>query len=235
MQEYIAEFIGTMVLIVLGVGLGASVNLKNAYAKGANWLYICFGWGLAVAFGVYVAGSIGSEAHLNPAITIAFSAFGLFAKEKVFGYIVAQFLGAFLGAVIVAIHFYPHFKESKTEEEGNHVGIFGSGPAIPNKLFNFLSETIATFFFVFILLNLGNFTEGLKPLIVGLVITSVGLALGSTTGYVLNPCRDFSPRLVYAILPIPNKSSAKMSYAWVPIVGPIVGAFLATLLFTIVA
>ncbi|MGX7024752.1 MIP/aquaporin family protein [Vagococcus hydrophili] len=235
MQEYIAEFIGTMVLIVLGIGLGASVNLKKAYAKGSNWLYICFGWGLAVAFGVYVAGFLGSEAHLNPAVTIAFSLSGLFAKEKVIGYIIAQFLGAFVGAIIIAIHYYPHFKEATSEEDGNHIGIFGSGPAIPNKLFNFLSEMIATFFFVFILLNLGNFTEGLKPLIVGLVITSVGLALGSTTGYALNPCRDFSPRLVYAILPIPNKGDANMSYAWVPIVGPIVGAILATLLFTLLA
>ncbi len=234
MQEYVAEFIGTMVLIVLGVGLGASVNLKKAYAKGSNWLYICFGWGLAVAFGVYVAGFMGSDAHLNPAITLAFAAFDMFPKDKVIGYIIAQFLGAFLGAVIIAIHYYPHFKETTTEEEGNHVGIFGSGGAISNKLFNCISETIATFFFVFILLNLGNFTEGLKPLIVGLTITSVGLALGSTTGYALNPCRDFSPRLAYKILPIPNKGDAHMEYAWVPIVGPIIGALLASLLYTII-
>ncbi|MGO3732285.1 MAG: MIP/aquaporin family protein [Vagococcus sp.] len=234
MQEYVAEFIGTVVLIVLGIGLGASVNLSKAYAKGSNWLYICFGWGLAVAFGVYVSGFLGSEGHLNPAITLAFAAFDLFAKEKVVGYIIAQFLGAFVGASIIALHFYPHFKESKNEEEGNSVAIFGSGPAIPNKVFNCLSETIATFFFVFILLNLGEFTEGLKPLIVGLVITSVGLALGSTTGYALNPCRDFGPRFAYRVLPIPNKSDAHMDYAWVPIVGPIIGAVLASLVYTLI-
>lgn len=234
MQEYIAEFMGTMVLIVLGVGLGASVNLKNAYAKGSNWLYICLGWGLAVAFGVYVAGFMGSDAHLNPAITVAFATFGMFAKEKVVGYVIAQFLGAFVAAGIIAIHFYPHFKASENTEEGNQVGIFGSGAAIDNKLFNLISETIATFFFVFILLNLGEFTDGLKPLIVGLTITSVGLALGSTTGYALNPARDFGPRLAYKVLPIPNKGDAKMSYAWVPIVGPTLGALLASLLFTLI-
>lgn len=234
MQEYVAEFFGTVVLIVLGIGLGASVNLKKAYAKGSNWLYICLGWGLAVAFGVYVAGFIGSDGHLNPAITIAYALFGLFPKGKVLGYLIAQFLGAFLGATIIAIHYYPHFKEAKNEEEGNVINIFGSAPAVPNKFFNCLSETIATFFFVFIILNLGNFTEGLKPLIVGLSITSVGLALGSTTGYALNPFRDLCPRLVYKWLPIPNKGDAHMEYAWVPIVGPIIGAILASLIYTLI-
>lgn len=234
MQEYLGEFMGTMVLIVLGTGLGASVNLQKAYGKGSNWLYICLGWGLAVTFGVYVSSFIGSEGHLNPAVTIAFATFDLFPWNEVAGYLIAQFLGGFLGAAIVALHFYPHFKESKTEEEGNSVAIFGSGPAIPNKFFNFLSELIATFFFVYILLNLGDFSQGLKPWIVGMVITSVGLALGSTTGYALNPARDFSPRLAYAILPIPNKSSARMDYAWVPILGPICGAVLAAAVFTLI-
>lgn len=106
---------GTMVLVVLGTGLSASANLKNAYAKGVDWLYISFGWGLAVMFGVYVAGSFGAEGHLNPAVTLSFAAFNLFAKTKVLGYLIAQFLGAFLGAVVIAIHYYPHFKMTKTE------------------------------------------------------------------------------------------------------------------------
>ncbi|WEG72504.1 MIP/aquaporin family protein [Vagococcus intermedius] len=232
MQEYFGEFIGTVIIIVLGVGLTASVNLNKAYGKNSGWLYICFGWGLSVAFGVYVSSFLGAAGHLNPAVTLSSAAFGLFPASKVLGYLVAQFIGAFLGAVIIAIHYYPHFKET-TPEEGNTVGVFASGGAIPNKLFNFLGEFIATFFFVYIMLNLGDFTDGLKPLIVGLVITSVGLALGSTTGYALNPFRDFAPRLAYAILPIPNKSDANMAYAWVPIVGPICGAMLATLIFSI--
>ena len=228
MEEYLGELMGTMVVVVLGIGLSASVNLKNAYAKGADWLYISFGWGLAVMFGVYVAGAFGAEGHLNPAVTLSFASFNLFAKTKVVGYLIAQFLGAFLGAVVIAIHYYPHFKMTKTEEEGNHVGIFATGPKVSGKKsWNFISELIATFFFVYVLLNLGEFTVGLKPLIVGMVITSVGLALGSTTGYALNPARDFSPRLAYAILPIPNKGEAHMDYAWVPILGPIAGAFIA--------
>lgn len=235
MEEYLGEFMGTMVLVVLGIGLSASVNLKNAYAKGADWLYICFGWGLAVMFGVYVSGAFGAEGHLNPAVTLAFAAFNLFAKTKVMGYLIAQFLGAFLGAIVIAIHYYPHFKMTKTEEEGNIVGIFSTGPKVPwKKSWNFISEMIATFFFVYVLLNLGDFTQGLKPLIVGMVITSVGLALGSTTGYALNPARDFGPRLAYKLLPIPNKGNAHMEYAWVPILGPIVGAFLACLIHALV-
>lgn len=234
MHEYFGEFMGTVVLIVLGTGVGASVNLNKAYAKGSSWLFITIGWGLAVTFGVYVSGFIGSQGHLNPAVTLAFAAFGMFPKSKVLGYLIAQFLGAFVGAAIVALQFYPHFKESKNEAQGNTVGIFGTVPAIKNPLFNFISEMIATFFFVYILLDLGNFTTGLKPLIVGLVILVIGQALGSTTGYSLNPCRDLSPRLAYKLLPIPNKGDAHLEYAWVPFIGPIAGAMLAGLIFTLV-
>ncbi|MGX7059797.1 MIP/aquaporin family protein [Vagococcus humatus] len=231
MVEYIGELLGTMILIALGVGVVASANLQKGYGKGSNWLYISLGWGFAVTFGVYVSSFIGSQGHLNPAITIAFAMFGLFPKNLVLGYVIAQFIGAFLGAALVAIHFHTHFEASHNPEEGNSVGVFGSGPSIPNPLFNFLSELIATFVFVYVLLNLGDFTEGLKPLIVGLLITSVGISLGSTTGYALNPARDFGPRLAYQVLPIPNKSDANWGYAWVPIVGPTVGAILACVLF----
>lgn len=228
MSGFMGEFLGTLVLIVFGVGSGAATNLKGNYARSQNWTFIALAWGLAVTFGVYVAGQFGSQGHLNPAVTIGFAVFGFFPWSQVGGYLLGQFLGAFLGAVIVMIQYYPHFKAaSGGATDGNSVGIFATGPAIKNPLFNYLSETIATFFFVFVLLNLGNFTTGLKPLIVGLLIVVVGQTLGGTTGFAINPARDFAPRLAYAILPVPNKGSANWSYAWVPILGPLSGGLIA--------
>ena len=233
MNGFLGELMGTMILIVLGTGCGAAVNLKRNYAHGSNWLFITIAWGLAVTFGVYVAGSVGSQGHLNPAVTIALAVFGKFPSSQVLPYLAGQFLGAFIGAVIVAIHYYPQFKETKSDE-GNNVGIFTTGPAIKNNLFNFLSEFIGTFIFIFSLLNLGDFTQGLKPLIVGLLIMVIGQTLCGTTGFALNPARDFAPRLAYAILPIPNKGLANWSYAWVPILGPICGGLLAVFLKTLI-
>ena len=230
MSGFIGEFLGTMVLIVLGTGCGAAINLNKSYAKGSHWLYVTIAWGMAVTVGVYVAANFGSQGHLNPAVTIGFAAFGFFPWSGVLPYLLGQFLGAFVGAVLVIIQYYPHFKATKTTEEGNQVGIFATAPAIKNNLFNFLSETIATFIFIFALLNLGDFDKGLKPLIVGLLIMVVGQGLGATTGFALNPARDWSPRLAYTILPVPNKSSANWQYAWVPMCGPIVGGLLASAL-----
>lgn len=185
---------------------------------------------MAVTFGVYVAGNFGSQGHLNPAVTLGFAAFGFFPIKSVLPYLLGQFLGAFVGAAIVIIHYAPHFQAAKSSAEGNSVGIFATGPAIKNPLFNFLSEMIATFTFIFCLLNLGDFTKGLKPLIVGLLIMVVGQALGGTTGFALNPARDFAPRLAYAILPVPNKGDANWGYAWVPVLGPIAGGLAAAFL-----
>lgn len=234
MNSFIGEFVGTMVLLVLGIGIGAGSNLKGSIAKGASWHHITMTWGLAITFAVYVAGSLGSKAHLYPAVTLSFATFGLFPWKDVLPYITAQFLGAFAGAAIIAIHYYPHFKATKNEDEGNHVGIFTTGAAIDNPIFNFLSEVIATFIFVLILLNLGDFTTGLKPLILGLLIMVIGQAFGETTGFALNPARDWGPRFAYTVLPIPNKGNAHWSYAWVPMFGPLVGAFMATGLQTLV-
>lgn len=231
MNGFIGEFFGTMILILLGCGACASNNLKKVYGQGSGWLFICFSWGMAVTMGVYVAGALGSLGHLNPAVTIPFAIFGLFPWANVVPYLLGQFLGAFVGAALVMIHFYPHFKESKGEADGNHVGNFATRPAIKNPLFNCLSEVIATFAFVYILLNLGNFTTGLKPLIVGLLIMTVGTCLGTTTGFALNPARDWAPRFAYTILPVPNKEGAEWDYAWVPMVGPLLGGFLATALY----
>ena len=218
MEKYLGEFLGTMVLIVFGNGLGASLNLNKAIAKNfaPSWFTAVFAWGLAVTLGVYTAGFYNSGGHLNPSVTIAFAIGGLFPWNQVVGYIIAQVAGAFVGA-------------------GNSVGIFATGPAIPNPFYNLLSEIIATFFFIFVLLMIthGEITPGLTPVLVGLLIMAVGLSLGSTTGFALNPARDFGPRLAYSILPIPNKGDANWSYAWIPIVGPTIGAILAVLLVNI--
>lgn len=226
MSGFLGEFFGTMTLLAFGTGVGASISLNKAFAKGSSWLFVSLAWGLAIAFGVYVAGAFGSEGHINPAITIGLAAFGKLPAAQVLPYLAGQILGAFVGAGLVLVHFFPHFKETKAEE-GNNVGVFATGPAIKNNLFNFLSEFIATFFFIFTLLHLGDFTDGLKPLIVGLLIAAIGMSFGSTTGFAVNPARDFGPRLAYALLPVPNKTNANWAYAWVPVLGPICGGLLA--------
>jgi glycerol uptake facilitator protein len=236
MHVFIGEFFGTCVLIVLGQSVAAGANLKKTFGKatGTNWFYISFAWGIAVTMGVYVAGSLGSLGHLNPAITIAYALFGLFPWHNVVPYILGQMLGAFVGAVIVMIQFYPQFKNAKTVEDGNSVAIFATMPAIKNNVFNFLSEFIAALFFVLILLNLGNFTVGLKPFIVGMVIFIIGAGLGTTTGFAINPARDLAPRFAYTIMPVPNKDVAHWEYAWVPLFGPILGAITAAAVQAIV-
>lgn len=227
MSGFIGEFFGTMILILLGAGTGAGFNLNKAYAKGTDWLFICVSWGLAVTMGVYVAGSLGSDGHLNPAVTIGFALFGFFPWDQVLSYLAGQFLGAFVGAALVIIQFLPHFKATPDEKSGNKVGIFATQPAIKSLPFNFLSEVIATFAFIFILLNLGDFTQGLKPFIVGTLILVIGAGLGTTTGFAINPARDWGPRFAYTILPVPNKGSAEWGYAWVPMFGPLVGGIAA--------
>lgn len=234
MNAYLGEFIGTMIMIMFGAGVGSSLNLNKALAKGTGWVMVAFGWGFAVMLGVYTASFFGAPAHLNPAVTIAFAIGNLNGWDIVPGFIIAQILGAFVGAAIMIIHFFPHYKET-SPEEGNTVGIFATGPAIPNTIFNVISEVIATFAFIFTLLLLGDFSEGLKPLVVGFLVVSIGFSFGSTTGYAINPARDFGPRLAYALLPVPNKSGANWPYAWIPIVGPIIGGILAVLLFNLLA
>ncbi|MFN7253160.1 MAG: MIP/aquaporin family protein [Anaerobacillus sp.] len=226
MSPYVAEFIGTMILILFGTGLMAGLSLNKTYSGGFNWVAVTFGWGFAVMIAVYAAGPF-SGAHLNPAITLAFAMEGSFPWVDVFPYIVSQIIGAFVGASIVILYYYTHFKS--TPKEINTKGIFSTGPAIRNTPFNLINEVIATFAFVFCLLLIGfnHFTEGLNPLIVGFLITAIGMSFGSTTGYAINPARDFGPRLAYFLLPVPNKSNSDWTYAWVPIIGPILGALLA--------
>ena len=181
----LGEFLGTLTLIVLGCGVGAGLNLNKTMAHGqSDWFYVTFAWGIAVTMGVYVAASFGAQGHLNPAVTIAFAVAGTFPWSQVAPYLVGQFLGAFLGAVLVMIQFWPHFKATK-DPKRNNIGIFSTVPGIRSNLFNFLSELIATFVFMLVLYNLGDFTTGLKPVVVGLVIFVIGAGLGTTTGFAL--------------------------------------------------
>ncbi|MBF0780283.1 MULTISPECIES: MIP/aquaporin family protein [unclassified Granulicatella] len=232
MIEYIGEFLGTLVLIVFGLGFNASIHLKYAFAKemSPNWLTSCVAWGVALMLGIFVASACGSSAHLNPAITLSYALNGMFNVDMVLGYIFMQMLGAFVGASIVVLHYYPHFKETSAQE-GNTVNLFASSPALNDPLFNIISEFIATFFFIFVLLMINSYKQvaGLAPFYVPCLFIAMGLSFGSTTGYTMNPARDFAPRLAYAILPIPNKSGSNWSYAWIPIVAPILGASLAAL------
>lgn len=230
MSPYLAEFFGTMLLIILGQGVVAGVLLKGTKSENAGWLTICIAWGLAVTLAVYAVGSI-SGAHLNPAITLALFMVGKFSGDLVMGYILAQLAGAFLGAIIVWLHYLPHWKN--TLDPSAKLAVFSTGPAIRNRFTNLISEIIATAVLVLALLFIGanNFTEGLNPIVVGLLILSIGLSLGGPTGFAINPARDLGPRLAHFILPIPGKRDSDWSYAWIPVVGPIVGGIVGALVY----
>ncbi len=230
MTPFIAELVGTMILIVFGAGVVGGVLMKKSKAQDSGWIVITVGWGLAVAMGVYAVGSV-SGAQLNPAVTLGMASLGKFPWADVPKYMIAQILGAISGAIIVYFHYLPHWKE--TEDEAAKLSVFATIPAIRHPLSNLTSEIIGTFVLLLGLLAIGanEFTEGLNPLIVGALIVAIGLSLGGTTGYAINPARDFGPRLAFTLLPIPNKGDANWGYAWVPIVGPILGATLAVFIF----
>ena len=207
MNVFFAELIGTALLILLGNGVVAGVLLKNSKAEGAGWLVITVAWGLAVTFGVYAVGAV-SGAHLNPAVTIALAATGAFEWAQVPVYIIAQMLGAVLGACLVYLHYLPHW--AKTDDAGLKRAVFCTAPAERHTIGNFTSEFIGTFVLMFGLSALGanKFAEGLNPLAVGALVLSIGLSLGGTTGYAINPARDLGPRIAHALLPIPNKGDS---------------------------
>ena len=230
MNGFIGEFLGTFVLMATGTAIGAGIHLnKTNNSHHDDWYLIAFGWGVAVTMGVYVAGAYGSLGHLNPAITLPYAICGLFPWHQVVAYILGQMLGAFCGAVVNMIFFWPQFSRTSAKE-GNTIGIFSTVPAIRSPFFNFFSEFFATFMMVLIMLNLGNFTQGLKPFVVGLVIFLIGSGLGTTTGFALNPARDWGPRIAYTIVPLPHKGSADWAYAWVPLLGPMAGGLAAAAL-----
>ncbi len=230
----IGEFVGTMVLILLGNGVVGGVLLTRSKAEGAGWLAIAVGWGLAVFSGVAVSISIGDgDAHLNPAFTVA-SVLMTGHSERLFTYIPAQILGAITGAVLVWLFYLPHWRA--TQDAGKKLACFSTGPAIRSLGSNFLSEVIATFVLVLVAAALvsrrlapGGVAPGLGPLLVGALVWSIGLSLGGTTGYAINPARDLGPRLAHTFLPIPGKGGSDWRYAWVPIFGPVCGGIVAAI------
>ncbi len=230
MSPYFAEFLGTMLLVLLGDGVVASVVLKKSKAENAGWLTIVIGWGLAVMLAIYAVGKI-SGAHLNPAVTIALAINGSFEADQVAGYILAQMAGAMVGATLVWLHYLPHWRE--THDQGAKLGVFCSAPAIRNTFTNLISEIIATMVLVLALLFIGanEFSSGLNPIVIGLLIISIGLSLGGTTGFAINPARDLGPRMAHAILPIHGKGKSDWSYSWIPVVGPVVGGVLGALIY----
>lgn len=230
MTAFWGELIGTAILITLGAGVCAGVNLKKTLSNSSGWIVITFGWGFAVAIAAYSVGKF-SGAHLNPALTVALAFKGDLPWGQVPSYIIGQVLGAMIGSAIVYLHYLPHWKA--TDDPGAKLGTFATGPAIPHTLGNLLSEIIGTFILVLGILAIGanKFTDGLNPIIVGFLIVSIGLSLGGTTGYAINPARDFGPRLAHALLPIPGKGSSNWGYAWIPIVGPILGGSLGGLFY----
>jgi glycerol uptake facilitator protein len=232
MQAYIGEFIGTMILIILGDGVVAGVLLRNSKAENSGWIVITFGWGLAVAVAVYCVFQF-SGAHINPAVTISLAVTGQFDWAQVPGYIIAQFLGAFVGAVIVWLAYLPHWQE--TEDEGLKLGVFCTAPAIYNTPANIITEIIGTFVLVFGILGIfGNdLAPGLAPLLVGLLVVGIGLSLGGPTGYAINPARDLGPRIAHAVLPIAGKGGNDWGYAWIPVVAPIIGGILGAALYVL--
>jgi glycerol uptake facilitator protein len=231
MLPYIAEFLGTMLLIILGDGVVANVTLNKSGMKGAGSIQITLAWGLAVMVPAFIFGAA-SGAHFNPALTIALAIDGSMAWGLVPGYIAAQFAGAIVGAVIVYMMFKDQF--DATEDPGTKLGVFSTGPSIPNLPRNIFCEAVATFVLVFAIKGIGQvdgIAGGLSNILVFGIIVSIGMSLGGLTGYALNPARDIGPRIAHAFLPIKGKGSSNWGYAIVPLVGPIIGAIVAVLLY----
>ena len=220
-KNIILEFVGTAVMVLFGAGVCANNSLKKAFGAGSGWVLISFGWGLAVFVGAFI--SAPSGAHLNPAVTIGLALAGQF-KGNVLGYIIAQLTGAMLGAAVVYLMYKKHFDES--DDPGAKKGVFCTGPAIRSYGYNLISEIVGTFVLILgILMVSGAGIAG--PLPVALLVVAIGMSLGGTTGYAINPARDLGPRIVHFLLPIKGKGDSDWAYSWVPIVGPIVGSCLA--------
>ena len=234
MMPYLAELIGTMMLILLGDGVVANVTLNKSGMKGAGSIQITFAWGLAVLVPAFIFGAA-SGAHFNPALTLALAAEGSLAWDLVPGYIVAQFAGAFVGACLVYLLFKKQFDE--TEDPGTIRGVFCTGPSIPNMPLNILSEAVGTFVLVFAIKGIGQVANaglfGFNYFLVFAIIVSIGMSLGGLTGYAINPARDIGPRLAHAVLPIKGKGDSNWKYAIVTFVGPVLGALAAVGLYAI--
>ncbi|RYC51999.1 MIP/aquaporin family protein [Flagellimonas olearia] len=234
MTPFISEIVGTFLLILLGCGVNANVSLQKTYGNGSGWIVITTGWAFAVYTGVVVAGPY-SGAHLNPAVTIGLAVAGEFPMDAILSYVTAQFIGAMLGAFLVWLINKDHF--DATADGNTKRAVFCNAPAIPNTFLNLLTEILGTFVLVFAVLY---FTDAmmssdntiiglgsLGALPVALIVWGIGLSLGGTTGYAINPARDMGPRIIHALVPIKNKGSNGWGYSWIPVIGPILGAALA--------
>ena len=247
MQNFLAELIGTMLLIILGDGVVANVLLNRSKGQNSGWIVITIGWAVAVAMAVYAVGRL-SGAHLNPAVTIALAVTGSFSWAEVPSYLAAQLIGAFLGGVVVWLAYLPHW--ALTENQGHKLAVFCTGPAVRAPIPNLLTEIIGTVVLLFGILAIGAnaqmlskagdldltkvFSHGLQPLLVGVLVLGIGVSLGGPTGYAINPARDLGPRLAHAVLPIPGKGGSDWEYAWIPIVGPLIGGILGAGLYALV-
>jgi glycerol uptake facilitator protein len=229
MSPFLGEVLGTALLVLLGNGVVANVLLNRSKGQNSGWIVITSGWALAVALAVYAVNAA-SGAHLNPAVSIAMASIGRFPWSDVPAYVAAQMIGAFGGAVLVWLTYLPHW--SITPDKAAKLGIFCTGPAVRSPLANVITESIGTAVLVVGLLAIltpanlvpnSGFDKGFAPILVGLLVWSIGLSLGGPTGYAINPARDLGPRLAHAVLPIAGKGDSDWSYAWVPIVGPVIG------------
>ena len=237
MTQFTAELIGTALLVLLGDGVVANVLLNKTKGQNSGWIVIATGWGLAVALAVYSVNNF-SGAHLNPAVTLGMATIGKTAWADVPVYAAAQLLGAYLGAALVWLAYLPHWRE--TADAGAKLGVFCTGPAIRRPCGNLLTEIIGTFVLVLGVLAIltpknlqpaHGFDTGLGPLLVGLLVFGIGVSLGGPTGYAINPARDLGPRLAHALLPIAGKGGSDWGYAWVPVVGPLIGGVLGALCY----
>ena len=235
---FLYELLGTATLLLLGCGVVANVALAKSKGEGGGFLMVNFGWGIAVFAGVYVGWKSG--AHLNPAVTLGLLASGADTYAEgvdvtfatTITYIAAQFVGAFLGAVLAWLAYKNHFDD--TMEPEAQLGVFSTGPAIRNPVWNVVTEVIGTFVLVYVILQFGNTPSEVGPLAVALLVVGIGASLGGPTGYAINPARDLGPRVAHAVLPMRGKGGSDWGYSWVPVVGPVIGGVLAGLVAQVV-
>ncbi|MDE3236522.1 MAG: aquaporin family protein [Bacteroidota bacterium] len=233
MSPFMGEFIGSALLVTLGDGVVANVVLNKTKGHNSGWIVITLGWAFAVFVGVF-SSAAASGAHLNPAFTLAMVLLGKFSWSLVPVYFLAQLLGAMAGALVVWLVYQQHFNE--TPDPATQLAVFCTGPAIAHTAHNLLSEIAGTFVLVFAVLKIAapaNSLGALDALPVALVVLAVGLGLGGTTGYAINPSRDLGPRIVHALIPLPAKQGSNWQYAWIPVIGPLVGGILAAMLFKV--
>src|SRR6516162_3393463 len=237
MNIFVSELFGTMLLIIFGDGVVANVLLSKSKGQNSGWIVIATGWAMAVFIGVYAVNGY-SGAHINPAVTIGLASIGITPWSQVPSYLIGQFVGAFIGGVIVFLAYKQHF--DVTDDKGLKLAVFCTGPAIRNTGWNLLTEIIGTFTLLFGILTLTStrnlvantgFGPGLGPFLVAMLVWGIGLSLGGPTGYAINPARDLGPRIAHAILPVPGKGTSDFGYGWIPVVGPIIGATIGAFVY----